>query len=261
MKDEGLKRQKKNSLNDDKILEDLLKEGNKINIDDLLKRIKTNYNRSRVDRLELGLDGNVWRKFKTTRLKRLKKVSATRRIESSNDSLGAQEDAFKQGRRTEDIDADAEKSSTKTGEAVTAAGVEDSAAPTIPTTVEETLAQTLMEIKAAKPKAKGIVFHDLEKQAQESNEKKVEGSEEQDKSSRRKSLGKKRVVKEHQQESPKRQKLEDDKETDEHEEVEVDDTAKLKKHLVIKNDDDIAIDAIPLATKPPMIVIKLLKKE
>ncbi|GJR11329.1 hypothetical protein Tco_0793981 [Tanacetum coccineum] len=95
----------------------------------------------------------------------------------------------------------------------------------------------------------------------ESNEKKVEGSEEQAKSSRRKSLGKKRVVKEHQQESPKRQKLEDDKETDEHEEVEVDDTAKLKKHLVIKNDDDIAIDAIPLATKPPMIVeYKLLKE-
>ncbi|GKC15180.1 hypothetical protein Tco_1011962, partial [Tanacetum coccineum] len=57
--------------------------------------------------------------------------------------------------------------STKTGEAVTTAGVEDSVAltiPIIPTTVEETLAQTLMEIKAAKPKAKGIVFHDLEKQ-------------------------------------------------------------------------------------------------
>ncbi|GJS97376.1 hypothetical protein Tco_0804344 [Tanacetum coccineum] len=29
---------------------------------------------------------------------------------------------------------------------------------------KKTLAQTLMEIKAAKPKAKGIVFHDLEKQ-------------------------------------------------------------------------------------------------
>ncbi|GJZ81629.1 hypothetical protein Tco_0646623 [Tanacetum coccineum] len=41
MKDEGLKRQRKNSLNDDKNSEDLLKEGNKINIDDLLKRIKT----------------------------------------------------------------------------------------------------------------------------------------------------------------------------------------------------------------------------
>ncbi|GKG09554.1 hypothetical protein Tco_0338300, partial [Tanacetum coccineum] len=52
------------------------------------------------------------------------------------------------------------------GEAVTTASVGDSAVPTIPTTIEETLAQTLMEIKVAKPKpkAKGIVFHDLEKQ-------------------------------------------------------------------------------------------------
>ncbi|GJX69655.1 adaptor protein complex AP-1, gamma subunit [Tanacetum coccineum] len=49
-----------------------------------------------------------------------------------------------------------------TGEAVTTAGVEDNDVPTIPTTVEETLAQNLMEIKAAKPNAKGIVFHDLE---------------------------------------------------------------------------------------------------
>ncbi|GJW91319.1 hypothetical protein Tco_0168872 [Tanacetum coccineum] len=55
--------------------------------------------------------------------------------------------------------------------------------------------------------------------------------------------------------------MEDDKETDEHEEVEADDTAELKKHLVIKKDDDIEIDAIPLATKPPMIVeYKLLKE-
>ncbi|GJS59113.1 hypothetical protein Tco_0653897 [Tanacetum coccineum] len=83
---------------------------------------------------------------------------------------------------------------------------------------------------------------------QESNEKKVEGSEEKAKSSRKKSLGKKRAVKEHQQESPKRQKIEDDKVTDDHEEVEADDTAELKKNLVIKKDDDIAIDAIPLAT-------------
>ncbi|GJV98808.1 zinc finger BED domain-containing protein RICESLEEPER 2-like protein [Tanacetum coccineum] len=43
--------------------------------------------------------------------------------------------------------------------------------------------------------------------------------------------------------------------TDEHEEVEVDDEAKLKKHLVIVKDDDIAIDDIPLATKPPVIEI------
>ncbi|GKD50982.1 hypothetical protein Tco_1279958 [Tanacetum coccineum] len=42
--------------------------------------------------------------------------------------------------------------------------------------------------------------------------------------------------------------MKDDKETDEHEEVEVDDEAELKKHLVIAKDDDIAIDVIPLAT-------------
>ncbi|GJS86937.1 hypothetical protein Tco_0769573 [Tanacetum coccineum] len=156
--------------------------------------------KKRVDKLEKR------RKFRTTGLKRLKKVGAARRIESSNDSLGAQEDASKQGRRIEDIDADAEvtlvnetqerqdedlmfdtgvldddevfvdattgekdEQSTKiddstVGEAVSTAGVKDSVVPTIPTTVEETLAQTLMEIKAAKPKSKGIVFHDQEEQ-------------------------------------------------------------------------------------------------
>ncbi|GKB71262.1 hypothetical protein Tco_0932674 [Tanacetum coccineum] len=142
--------------------------------------------KKRVDKLEKR------RKFRTTGLKRLNKVVASRRIESSNDSLGAQEDASKQRRRIEDIDADAEfgmvmrclyvttaekeEQSTKTGEVVTTAGVEDCVAPTIPitvedsdasiipTTVEETLAHTLMEIKAAKPKAKGIIFHDQEEQ-------------------------------------------------------------------------------------------------
>ncbi|GJQ99453.1 hypothetical protein Tco_0522438 [Tanacetum coccineum] len=51
-----------------------------------------------------------------------------------------------------------------------------------------------------------------------------------------------------------RDKLESDKskkqKTDENEEVEVDNEAELKKHMVIVKDDDIAIDAIPLATKP-----------
>ncbi|GJX45172.1 hypothetical protein Tco_0261848 [Tanacetum coccineum] len=55
--------------------------------------------------------------------------------------------------------------------------------------------------------------------------------------------------------------MEDDKDTDEHEEVEVDDEAELKKHFVIVKDDDIEIDDIPLATKPPVIVeYKLLKE-
>ncbi|GKB94909.1 hypothetical protein Tco_0981046 [Tanacetum coccineum] len=91
------------------------------------------------------------------------------RVESfeEQESLGVPEDASKQGRSIEDIDADAENEQTTkindstAGEAVTTAGVEDT---TIPTTIEETLAQTLIEIKAAKPKAKGIVFHNQEEQ-------------------------------------------------------------------------------------------------
>ncbi|GKE46739.1 hypothetical protein Tco_1477997, partial [Tanacetum coccineum] len=49
--------------------------------------------------------------------------------------------------------------------------------------------------------------------------------------------------------------------TDENEEVEVDNEAELKMHMVIVKDDDIAIDAIPLATKPPVIVEYKLIKE
>ncbi|GJY42780.1 hypothetical protein Tco_0430993 [Tanacetum coccineum] len=306
------------------------------------------------------------------------------------------------------------------GEAVTTAGVGDSVVPTIPTTIEETLAQTLMEIKAAKPKAKGIVFHDLEKQVskptvsvtqpsikdkgkgiiqeperpltkkdqvaldedlarniqaqldaeiieeerlerqkqEEANIALIESWENtqamieadrllterlqtrereeltyeekgklfieliekrrkhfaalraQEKRNRPPTKAQKRsqmstylkhmggykykqlkgksyveiqelfdkemkrvntfvaMSSEAQEsnekkveESPKKQKIEDDKETDEHEEVEADDTDELKKHLVIVKDDEIAIDAIPLATKPPVSVeYKLLKE-
>ncbi|GKA90623.1 hypothetical protein Tco_0812493 [Tanacetum coccineum] len=53
-------------------------------------------------------------------------------------------------------------------------------------------------------------------------------------------------------------KLEFDKskkqKTDENEEVEVDNEAELKKLMVTVKNDDIAIDAIPLATKLPVIV-------
>ncbi|GJT68114.1 hypothetical protein Tco_1019594 [Tanacetum coccineum] len=124
-----------------------------------------------------------------TGLKRLKKVGMSRRVESSKDqeSLGGPEDASKQGRSIADINANVEvtlvdetqerqndelvfdtrvldtnempveekvdkkdEQSSTAGEAVTTASVEDSAAPI---TIEEiTLAQTLIQIKAAKPK-------------------------------------------------------------------------------------------------------------
>ncbi|GKA32048.1 hypothetical protein Tco_0718415 [Tanacetum coccineum] len=137
--------------------------------------------KKRVQRLERN------KKSRTPRLKRLKKVGMSRRVESSKDkeSLGDHEDASKQGRSIEDIDKDADVSlvddtqgrsddadmfdindlhgdevnvdmpvgdnqehSAKEREVDTS--VEDSDAPT---TIEEiTLAQTLIQIKAAKPK-------------------------------------------------------------------------------------------------------------
>ncbi|GJY16846.1 hypothetical protein Tco_0387268, partial [Tanacetum coccineum] len=53
------------------------------------------------------------------------------------------------------------------------------------------------------------------------------------------------------EESSKKQKVEEEKESEEVDEI---DEAKLKKLLVIKRDEDIAIDAIPLATKLPVII-------
>ncbi|GKD41481.1 hypothetical protein Tco_1261688, partial [Tanacetum coccineum] len=71
-------------------------------------------------------------------------------------------------------------------------------------------------------------------EVQESNEKKVECSEEKATGSRKKMLGRKRAGKEQQQESLKKQRMEEDKESDEVKEVEEDDEAELKKHLLIR---------------------------
>ncbi|GKG45406.1 hypothetical protein Tco_0495484, partial [Tanacetum coccineum] len=49
------------------------------------------------------------RKSRTPRFKRLRKVGSASRVESSNDSsLGAQEDASKQGRKIADLDVTSE---------------------------------------------------------------------------------------------------------------------------------------------------------
>ncbi|GJU05928.1 hypothetical protein Tco_1122358 [Tanacetum coccineum] len=90
-------------------------------------------------------------KSRTPRLKRLRKVGRIARIESSkNEGLGAQEDASKQGRKIADLDADAEELRSK----VVSYCCKFTTANATTTTVDElTLAQTLIEIKAAKPKA------------------------------------------------------------------------------------------------------------
>ncbi|GJZ64258.1 hypothetical protein Tco_0620679 [Tanacetum coccineum] len=76
-------------------------------------------------------------------------------------------------------------------------------------------------------------FVAMNSEAQESSGKKYESST-------------KRAGDELEQEHSKKQK------TDETEEVQSDDEAEVKKHMEIVKDDDIAIDAIPLASKPPM---------
>ncbi|GJZ44207.1 hypothetical protein Tco_0591462 [Tanacetum coccineum] len=53
----------------------------------------------------------------------------------------------------------------------------------------------------------------------------------------------------------------EDKESDEANEASEDDKGELMKHLVIKKDDDITIDAIPLATKLPVIIDYKIHKE
>ncbi|GJU86149.1 hypothetical protein Tco_1293695 [Tanacetum coccineum] len=276
-----------------------------------------------------------------TGLKRLRKVGMSRRVKSSKDqeSLGAPEDASKQGRSIADIDVDVEvtlvyetqerqddelmfdtkvldtdemhveakvdeKDEQRTklddstaGEAVTTTSVEDSAAPT--TIKEITLARTAFQIKQEEltDKEKAKLFMELmlkrrkhfaalkaqEKRnrpptkeqkrtqmstylkhmamgykVQESKEKKEEGREETAKDNRKKMLGRKRVGKEQQQESSKKQKVEKEKESNKGDEV---DEAELKKLSMIKKDEDIAIDAIPLATKLLVNIDYKLHKE
>ncbi|GJX86269.1 hypothetical protein Tco_0337043 [Tanacetum coccineum] len=106
------------------------------------------------------------RKLRTPGLKRLRKVGSTSRVESSNDvSLGDQEDASKQGRKIADLDADAEVTlvdetqemnddnlmfDTDVLEEQEKEVAEKEVSTADPVT---TAGETLIEIKAAKPKA------------------------------------------------------------------------------------------------------------
>ncbi|GJY13456.1 hypothetical protein Tco_0382765, partial [Tanacetum coccineum] len=127
-------------------------------------------------------------KAKTAQAKEIASLKKIVKVESSNDvSLGAQEDASKQGRKIADLDADTEvtlvdetqemNEDNLMFEIVSVADPVTTASVQIPN--ELTLAQTLIEIKTSKPKpvttavtkitsikprAKGIIFHDQEEQ-------------------------------------------------------------------------------------------------
>nr|GFC23329.1 hypothetical protein [Tanacetum cinerariifolium] len=158
-------------------------EANRVKKQRLLKQKEIAKLKKKVKKLEKR------RKPRLVRLRRLKKVGLRTQVKSSKekDSLGAQEDASKQGRIIEDIDLDAkialvDESQERMHDSdmfgvddleVTAASVKDSAALTTATTAdvddELTLEKTLIAIKSAKPeviliafttpRAKGIVFH------------------------------------------------------------------------------------------------------
>ncbi|GJS17846.1 putative ribonuclease H-like domain-containing protein [Tanacetum coccineum] len=103
------------------------------------------------------------------------RVDLSARVVSFEDEGLGEEDASKQGRKIHDIDANEDitlenvhdedmfDTVTTAGEVVTTANVEVStASPTTATitTVELTLAQTLAELKSARPKIKGVVMQE-----------------------------------------------------------------------------------------------------
>nr|GEZ02279.1 hypothetical protein [Tanacetum cinerariifolium] len=130
-----------------------------------------------------------------------------------------------------------------------------SAAATI-TTKEITLAQSLMEIKTTKPKAK-VVLQELSEDASK-QERKINDIDQDDDITLSFQKGKhtvdfrtklvdgisKRAGEELTQESAKKKKVEDDKETSE-----------LKQLMeIIPNEEEVAIDDIPLSVNSPRIV-------
>ncbi|GKB26152.1 reverse transcriptase domain-containing protein [Tanacetum coccineum] len=98
------------------------------------------------------------KRSRTHELKRLYSVGLSTKVISSDDEgLGDQEDASKQGKKIADIDADVEE--VEVEKVVSIAEVTTNSATT--TTVDElTLAQTLIEIRAAKPKVKGVMIQE-----------------------------------------------------------------------------------------------------
>ncbi|GKF38795.1 hypothetical protein Tco_0118856, partial [Tanacetum coccineum] len=121
------------------------------------------------------------KRSRTYRLKRLRKVGLSDRVESVGDEEDLGEDASKQGRRINVIDADeditlanvqnvdeemfdvvfvAGKNENVVEEVVDAAQVSTAAIIVTITTEEFTLAQALEALKTSKPKVKGIVFQE-----------------------------------------------------------------------------------------------------
>ncbi|GJZ46645.1 uncharacterized mitochondrial protein-like protein, partial [Tanacetum coccineum] len=283
-------------------------------------------------------------KSRTPGLKRLRKVGRTARIESSKDEgLGAREDASKQRRKITDLDADVEvtlvdeaqgriddnlifdtgvfdEQEVEVEKEVSTAEVTTVSATT--TTVDElTLAQTLIEIKAAKPKAvttaattttnavtrpkaRGVLNAELEEEKKLAKQReedaniaewdnvqamidadyelaaRLQAQEQEEFTVEEKSklfvelMDKKRSILQDLEQKSREENLQPklkgeikysfistdsevvkgDKEKDEGSIDDDQEEAEMKKHMeIVVDEEEIAVDAIPLATKPPII--------
>nr|GEU48627.1 uncharacterized mitochondrial protein AtMg00810-like [Tanacetum cinerariifolium] len=212
---------------------------------------------------------------RTHKLKRLYKVGLSARVESSNNEESLGEDASKQERRIDAINADeditlvsvqddtdkeifdvdnlggdevfvAGQNETVVEEVVDVAQVSIASTTITITTEEISLAQALKALKTSKPKVKGIFFKSqmFNKAFKRVNTFEdfrtdlVEGKE-------------KRAKIELEQEITKKQKVDHHKEK-----------AELKQLMeTILDEEEVAIDAIPLAVKSPRIVDWKILKE
>ncbi|GKC46061.1 hypothetical protein Tco_1063783, partial [Tanacetum coccineum] len=188
-----------------------------------------------------------------------------------------------QGTKIDEMEVSTAEVVTTASEAVTTV-VKNSYAPTITVTTavstpiiskdELSLAETLIEIKAAKfkaittaaitlstrPKAKAVVFHEQEEQAAASRPvvSSAQSSKSKDKDSKVVKGSEAGIEESSKREGDKlesdmskKQKVDEHVETEEHTDQE---DEELKKHLEIVKDDEVAIEEIPLATKPLMII-------
>ncbi|GJV40569.1 hypothetical protein Tco_1419009 [Tanacetum coccineum] len=187
------------------------------------------------------------RKLKTPRLKRLRKIGSTSRVESSNDtSLGAQEDASKQGRKVTDLDADAEVTLVDETQEMN----DDNLMFDTGVLEEQEKDVAEKEVSAADPvTTAGILSAQEEKEQATQRHKKRNTMSTYLKTWLMQTQSLKSISYDEiqemfdkeikRQEKAKKQKGDDDQEEEE-----------IKKHIEIVKDDEVAIDAIPLALKP-----------
>ncbi|GJQ96331.1 hypothetical protein Tco_0007470 [Tanacetum coccineum] len=100
-------------------------------------------------------------KSRTPGFKRLRKVGSASRVESSNDvSLGAQEDASKQGRKIVDLDADAKEKDVGEKEVSAADPVTTAGEVVTTANLNPAITSAATTTMTTRPKAKGVVVQE-----------------------------------------------------------------------------------------------------